>query len=150
MATRWQFGSRHRDYLYSEARTAAQLAGRGDHPICVHCDLPVTPGQDWDEAHVGTPRCFGGKAKGIAHRRCNQLDNNLVITPLAAKANEVRKRHLGIKGPGLGRHPMRGGRRSRERKTMHHGVTRRLSPREQHAAFLRNRFFFLREDPDNG
>lgn len=147
MATRWQFGSRHRDNLYGDAKVAAHLAGRGEHPICPHCDLPVTPGQAWDEVHVTVPRCFGGKSKTVGHRRCNQLDNNQVVTPAAAKANEVRKRHLGITGPGLGRNPMRGGRRSRERKTMGHGVQPRLTGRQKHAAFLRKRFFFLRDEP---
>jgi hypothetical protein len=146
MATNWQFGSRHRDYLYSEARTAAQLAGRGNFPICPHCDLPVQPGQAWDEVHVGTPKVFGGKSKTVGHRRCNQLDNNLVVTPAAARANEVRKRHLGIKGPGLGRTPMRGGVRSRERKTMRHGVVRRLTHAQAHAAFLRRRYGVFQDE----
>ena len=148
MATHWQFGSRHRDYLYSEARAAAELAGRGKYPVCPHCDLPVTPGQAWDEVHVTVPRCFGGKSKTVGHRRCNQLDNNQAVTPLAAKAREVRKRHLGIKGPGLGRHPMRGGRRSREKRTMCRGVEARRTHAELHAAFLRHRFFFLQDDPE--
>ena len=148
MATRWQFGSRHRDYLYGEDKVAAHLAGRGEHPICVHCDRPVTPDQDWDEAHTGAPRCFGGKSKGIGHRRCNQEDNNKVVTPAFAKAERVRKRHLGITGPGLGRHAMRGGRRSRERRTMNNGVQARTTHAQRHAAFLRHRFFFLRDEPE--
>jgi hypothetical protein len=147
MATRWQFGSRHRDNLYGEAKVAAYLAGRGEHPICPHCDLPVTPGQAWDEVHVTVPRVFGGKSKTVGHRRCNQLDNNLVVTPAAAKANEARKRHLGIKGPGLGRNPMRCGRRSRQRKTMNHGVQPRLTHAQRHALFMRARYPFLRDEP---
>lgn len=150
MAYKPQFGSRHRDYVYSEAKTAAQLAGRGDFPICPHCQLPVTPGQAWDECHVGVPKVFGGKSKVPGHRRCNQLDNNQVVTPAAAKANEVRKRHLGIKGPGLGRAPMRGGVRSKERKTMHGGVVRRQSHAEAHAAFLQARYgVFQQEEPQS-
>ena len=148
MAYKPRFGSKHRDYLYSAAKTDAYLAGRGEFPICPHCDLPVTPDQAWDEVHVTVPKCFGGKSKTVGHRRCNQLDNNQVVTPMAAKANEVRKRHLGIKGPGLGRHPMRGGRRSQERKTMRNGVQPRLTLAQQHRAYLKRRFFFLRDDGD--
>ncbi len=114
----------------------------------MHCDLPVTPDQSWDRAHVTVPRSFGGKSVGVGHTRCNQLDNNLVVTPMAAKASEVRKKFLGIKGPGLGRSPMRCGRRSRERRTMNHGVQPRLSIREKHQDFLRRRYFIEVEDID--
>jgi hypothetical protein len=134
-------GNKHRDYLYSEARTNAHLAGRGEYPICPHCNLPVTPDQDWDEVHVGAPACFGGKSKTVGHRRCNQLDNHRNVTPAHAKAERVRKRHLGITGPGLGRHPMRAGRRSRFRKKINGGLEPRLTLAEKHAAFLRERYF---------
>lgn len=143
---RYRFGSKHRDYLYSAARTQAHLAGRGEFPICTHCDLPVTPDQDWDEAHITVPKCFGGKSTGVAHRRCNQLDNNQVVTPSAAKAKRVHDKHVGIKGPGLGRAPMRCGRRSGQRKTMRYGVQPRTTHAERHAAFMRDRFFFLRDE----
>lgn len=146
MAMNYRFGSRKRDDLYSGAKVAAYLAGRGEFPICPHCDLPVTPDQAWDEAHVGTPKCFGGKSVMVGHRRCNRLDNNQVVTPAFAKSERVRKKHLGISGPGLGRAPMQCGRRSRQRKTMNGGVVRRTTHAERHAAFLRNRFFFLRDD----
>jgi hypothetical protein len=149
MATRWKYGSRHRDYLHSEARADAYLAGRGEHPICNLCDQPITPDQDWDESHdPGQPRCFGGKSKALAHVACNREHGAKVVTPAFAKAERVRKRHLGITGPGLGRHPMRCGRRSRERKTMNHGVQPRLSVKQKHAAYLARRFFFLRDDGD--
>lgn len=148
MAMKYRFGSRHRDELYSGAKVAAYLAGRGEFPICPHCDLPVTPDQAWDEAHVGTPKCFGGKSKMVGHRECNQRDNHLNVTPAFAKSERVRKRHVGITGPGLGRHPMRCGRRSRETKTMGRGVQRRTTYAERHARFLRERFFFLRDDND--
>ena len=148
MAYRPQFGSKHRDYVYSAAKADAYLAGRGDHPICPHCDQPVTPGQAWDEVHVDVPRCFGGKAKAVGHRRCNERDNNEVVTPAAAKARAVHKKHVGIKGPGLGRHPMRCGRRSNERKTMRHGVQPRRTLGERHREFVRQRFFLDIEDID--
>lgn len=141
MAYKAQFGTKARDYLYSREKTAAYLDGRGKFPICPHCDLPVTPDQMWDEAHITVPRCFGGKAVGVGHRECNQRDNHLVVTPNFAKAEEVRKKFVGIKGPGLGRSPMRCGRRSRERKTMHHGVQPRTTLAQRHAEFLRTRFF---------
>jgi hypothetical protein len=148
MATRWQFGSRHRDNLYGDAKVAAYLAGRGEHPICNLCDRPVTPDQAWDESHdPSRHRCFGGKSKGIAHSLCNREHGAKVVTPAFAKAERVRKRHLGITGPGLGRNPMRCGRRSRQRKTMSHGVQPRLTHAQRHALFMGARYPFLRDEP---
>jgi hypothetical protein len=136
------FGSKLREQVWQLECLAAHRAGRGQYPICVHCDLPVTPGQAWDRSHVTVPRVFGGKLVGVGHRRCNQRDNNLVVTPTAAKATRVHKQHVGITGPGLGRAPMRCGRRSLQSKTMRHGVQPRLSHAEKHAAFLAKRFGF--------
>ena len=141
MAYEPRFGSKHRDYLYSREKTAAYTAGRGNFPICPHCDLPVTPDQAWDEAHIAVPKAFGGKSTGVGHRDCNRLDNNRNVTPAVAKAEAVRKKFVGITGPGLGRSPMRCGRRSRERKTMCNGVQPRVSLADRHAAFLRARYF---------
>lgn len=148
MAYRPKFGSKHRDYIYSAARTEAHVAGRGEHPICPHCNLPVTPDQAWDEVHVGAPRCHNGKSTAVGHRRCNQLDNNNVVTPTAAKAERVRKRHVGITGSGLGRHPMQAGRRSGFKKTFAHGLQPRLTLAQQHAAFLRKRYPAFVEDSE--
>lgn len=147
MAYRPKFTTRHRDYLYSEARAAAGLAGRGEHPICPICDAPVFGDiEPWDEVHVTVPRCFGGKSKTVGHRRCNQLENNTTVTPAFAKAERVRKRHLGITGPGLGRHPMPCGRRSSLRKTMTGEVLPRPNPGQAHRDFVRRRRFVEVED----
>jgi hypothetical protein len=148
MAYRAQFTTRRRDYLYSREKNFAQINGRGDFPICPHCDLPVTPDQAWDEAHIETPRCFGGKSTGVGHRTCNQLDNHQNVTPVFARAEEVRKKFVGIKGPGLGPAPMRCGRRSAQTKTMRHGVQPRLTGAQKHRDFLRRRFFVEVEDID--
>lgn len=141
MAYKPLYGSTLREQVWQLECLAAHKAGRGEFPICVHCDLPVTPGQDWDRAHITVPRAFNGKSVGVGHRKCNQLDNNLVVTPAAAKAKAVWKKHHGISGPGLGQHPMRAGRRSGQRKTMRHGLQPRLTHAERHAAFIAKRFF---------
>jgi hypothetical protein len=117
------------------------ISGRGEFPICPHCDLPVTPDQAWDRAHITVPRALGGKSVGVGHRRCNQQDNNQVVTPAVAKAEEVRKKFVGITGPGLGPAPMRCGRRSGQRKTMRHGVQPRLTGAQKHRAFFARRYF---------
>jgi hypothetical protein len=57
-----------------------------------------------------------------------------------AKTRGQRDFHLGIKGPGLGRRPMRGGRRSRERKTFRHGVQPRVTYSQQHLALMQKRY----------
>lgn len=150
MAYQPQFGSKARDYLYSREKNAAHFAGRGDFPICPHCDQPVKPDQAWDRVHVGVAKAFGGKLLRVGHRKCNQLDNNRVVTPAFAKAEAVRKKFVGIKGPGLGDRPMRCGRRSLETKTMRHGVMPRLTYAEKHAAFLKRRYFVEVPDIDGG
>lgn len=141
MAYKPLFGSRLREQVWQLECLVARKAGRGDYPICIHCDLPVTPDQAWDRAHATVARAFGGKSVGVGHRRCNQLDNNQVVTPMAAKADAVRKKHLGISGPGLGRSPMQAGRRSRISKTIGGGVRPRLTHAQKHAAFLAARSF---------
>lgn len=117
----------------------AYLEGRGRSPICPHCDLAVTPGQMWDKCHVGAPRWSGGKRLQVGHRVCNQLHNQKIDTPAFAKSNRVRDRHIGAKGPGLGPHPMRAGRRSGVSKTFRHGLVPRRTHAQKHAAFLAGR-----------
>jgi hypothetical protein len=141
MAYTPKFGSKLREQVWQLECLVAHKAGRGQYPICVHCDLTVTPDQAWDRAHVAVPRALGGKSVGVGHRKCNQLDNNQVVTPMVAKADAVRKKFLGIDGPGLGRAPMAAGRRSRVRKTMNHGVQPRLTLAQRHKAFLAKRYF---------
>ncbi|WKA31579.1 hypothetical protein [Bradyrhizobium roseum] len=143
MAYRPRFGSREREQVWQLECLAAHKAERGKFPICVHCDGPVTPDQAWDRAHITVPRAFGGKSVGVAHRRCNQDDNHLVVTPAAAKARETFKKFVGIKGVGLGPTPMQGGRRSLQSKTMRHGVQPRLTGAQKHAAFMRKRYLFI-------
>lgn len=148
MAYTPRFGTKLREQVWQLECLAAYRAGRGKLPICIHCDQPVTPGQDWDRAHIEVPRAFGGKSVGVGHRKCNQRDNNLVVTPAAGKAREVYKKHHGISGPGLGNSPMRCGRRSGQRKTMNHGVQPRLTLAQQHKAFLARRYFLEVDDVD--
>jgi hypothetical protein len=130
MAYKPRFGSRRREQLYQREALAAHKAGRGEFPVCVHCGLPVT-GKAWDESHVGAPAALGGKVTGVGHRLCNRLDNNRVVTPMVAKVKRVRLRHLGVTGPGLGRHALPGGRRSNISKTFADGVVARLSGTER-------------------
>jgi hypothetical protein len=134
------FGSRKRENLWQACRVTAYLAGRGDCPICNLCDTPVTADQDWHESHLpwrGAPAHL--RSVGIAHKDCNLLHGRTVVVPAFAKADRINDRRLGLKGPGLGRHPMRAGRLSRVTKTMRRGVQPRLSIAERHAAFLARR-----------
>lgn len=148
MAYKPLFGTRLREQVWQLECLVAYKAGRGDYPICVHCDLPVTPADAWDRAHITVPRALGGKSVGVGHRRCNQQDNNKVVTPMVAKAEAVRKKHVGITGPGLGESPMRFGRRSGQRATMRHGVQPRLTGAQKHRDFLRRRYFIDVDDID--
>lgn len=148
MAYKAQFGTKARDYLYSREKHFAGRTGRGNFPICPHCNLPVTPDQAWDEAHVDIPRAFGGKTTAVGHRDCNQRDNHEVVTPRFAKANRVYKKHVGIIVAGLGPHAMGAGRRSALTKTMRNGVQPRLTGAEKHRQFMAQRCFVEVEDID--
>ena len=147
MAYKPRFGSKQREALHQREALAAHKAGRGPHPICVHCNLPVTPGQAWDESHITVPAAFGGKDVGVGHRRCNQLDNNQVVTPMAAKARRARLDHVGVTGPGLGRHALPGGRRAAVSKTMRGQVVPRLTLSEKLAVLRAKRAFCTTEIP---
>lgn len=146
MAYKPLFGTKLREQVWQLECLVSRKAGRGDYPICVHCDIPVTPGQAWDRSHVDVPRALGGKSVGVGHRACNQLDNNLVVTPTVAKAEAVRKKHVGITGPGLGRHPMQCGRRTLRSKTMGNGVQPRKTHAQKHREFLAKRYFVEVDD----
>jgi hypothetical protein len=147
MAYKPRFGTRLREALYQREQLAAHKAARGEFPICVHCDQPVTPGQAWDEAHVGTPRALGGTDVGVGHRLCNRLDNNVNVTPTVARVKRVRLRHLGVTGPGLGRHALPAGKRSPLRKTVKGTVVARLSGAEKHRRLMARRNFASAEEP---
>lgn len=134
------FGSLKREALWLSERLKAYLAGRGIDPICNLCDTPVSAKEPWHESHhPDQPKVFGGKSVGIAHKACNELHNNLVVTPAVAHCDRVRKRFLGLAGPGLGRYPMAAGRRSKITKTMGRGVQPRRTLAEKHAATMAKR-----------
>lgn len=147
MAYRPQFNTKRRDYIFSREKLKAYNAGLGENPICVHCNLPVLPIEEWDESHIGAPAALGGRVVGVGHRACNQLDNNKVVTPMVARAKSMAAHHEGRKGPGLGRYPMRAGRRSAISKTFKGRVVARLTLGEKLAA-LRARRFFVVETPE--
>lgn len=130
-----------REQLFNRERVAAKAAGRGDHPICNRCGLPVTPGQAWDESHEPTPQAFGGHATGVAHARCNREHGSKEVWPLVAKTNRKRRYHIGASGPGLGPCPMACGRRSRQSKSMRHGIVKRETQGQKHQRMLAKRYF---------
>lgn len=138
-AMRWMFGSKRRHDLWLRCKYLAQDAGRGDLPICPHCDLPVAKTDDWHACHVGRARSNGGKCVRVGHAACNLKDARQVVVPNNAKADRQRAFHEGRRGPGLGRCPMRAGRRSKETKTFRHGVVRRRSLSEKLAETLARR-----------
>lgn len=127
MARRKRLSPTKREALWDREAKLACAAGRGPHPICNRCDCAVTPGQAWDESHEPIAAAFGGSETGVAHRLCNREHGAQVVWPAVAKSDRVRRFHIGASGPGRGRHPMRGGRRSNERKTFSHGVIPRLT-----------------------
>jgi hypothetical protein len=104
-----------------------RCCGGNEYPLCNLCELPILPGQDWDESHIGAPAALGGRTTGVAHRRCNRQHGSDVVTPMVAKVKRIRRKHLGIETPGMGKRRMAAGRNSRISKTMRHGIVPRLT-----------------------
>lgn len=127
------YSTRDRYNIFQREKANAWIEGRGRLPICVHCDLPVDPLHClWDVSHRTVPRAFGGKSVGIGHHECNMADGR-DVTRAFHRSNSVRASHIGADGPGLGKTPMQGGRRSRLSKTMRNGPVPRLTQAEKHA-----------------
>lgn len=115
--------AREREALYHDECHKALSEGRGEYPICRLCDLAVLPGQMWHANHQAhKPRWLGGAIDGISHARCNLRHNNQIDTPLFAKNERIRKRHLDLK---RSRTPLPGGRDDRLKKRMDGTVVER-------------------------
>lgn len=144
MATRRMFNSKRRETVWLRGKHAAYVAGRGSQPICPHCDLPVFESDDWDECHhPHAARAFGA-GNGLddvtpGHHACNMRHGAQVVTPAKAKADRIRRKHIGAQRPGMGRFAMPGGRRSQRRKTVSGQVVERTTGAERHAAMLASR-----------
>lgn len=91
--------AKQREQLWDRECDNARDRGRGDYPICNLCDLPVQPGQSWDESHVGRPKALGGTETGIAHRRCNRHHGAKHVVPFVAKAKRMRRKFIGAGVP---------------------------------------------------
>jgi hypothetical protein len=105
--------SKQREQLYEREAAKARADGRGEHPICRLCDLPIVPGSAWQENHEGhKPFWLGGAVDGISHAKCNRINNREYATPLFAKAERQRKGFLDFKRsrtplPGGKDHPLK-------------------------------------------
>lgn len=128
--------TRRREALFDSCRDAAGM---------VHCNIcggKVDParGDDWAESHWPIPKSLGGTATGVAHFRCNAIDGQQNVTPIAAKVKRIKRRHERITGPGLSAKPLPCGKRSRFTKTFHHGVMPRVTQAERHRALMAKRY----------
>jgi hypothetical protein len=94
MPYRYRFNSKRRDALWAAECFRAHVAGAGSLPICNLCGRPVSTTEKWHESHdPARPRCFGGRAVGVAHRVCNLQHGARVVVPAIAKAKRLRSRH---------------------------------------------------------
>lgn len=142
MAYKPMFNSADREKLWLRCRTTAYLDGRADGTFCICnlCELPVYQTDAWDESHdPAKPKAFGGKSVAVAHRACNRAHGAKVVTPAVAKSNRVRRRANGAFGPGMGRYPMRAGRRSSIKCKVGGGVVPRLTLAQKEARFRKKR-----------
>lgn len=113
-----------REELYDAEALKAKEAGKGNLPICVHCDLPIEGGRErWDVAHdPGKPSWMGGEIVGISHSRCNRKHNNDVDTPKYFKFRRLRQRSIGAT---RSLYPLPGGRDDRLKKKVNGQVVER-------------------------
>lgn len=124
MFPRRRLTAKQRESLWICESEKAREAGRGEHPICALCDLSIIPGSAWDESHQKhKPRWLGGTVDGIAHRRCNRIWNNRHDTPLFAKNERVRKRHMDFT---RSQNPLPGGRDDKLKKKITGRVVERF------------------------
>lgn len=107
--------------------------------ICNLCGLEVAPGHDWKpwegdwhESHIGVPKAHDGNTVGIAHKRCNELDNITFVIPHFARTKRLFRKHNGIDGPGLSKDALPAGRRSNITKKLNGSVEPRLSGSQKH------------------
>jgi hypothetical protein len=105
---------------------ASEVEGNGT-VSCNLCHGRVWPTDSWAVSHVGTPAALGGTDIGVAHKLCNDRDNISFVIPLVARAKRLRRRHLGITGPGLGDNPLPGGRRANVSKKLNGEVVPRVA-----------------------
>lgn len=106
------------------------------------CNAQLTPGNRiydhiiaWEISHDSS---FGNCQ--VICTRCDREKKTPADARRIAETRHKRDFHLGITGPGLGRSPMRGGRRSRERKTFRHGVVPRVTQQEAHRRMIAKRY----------
>jgi hypothetical protein len=134
MACRPKFGSKKREALWAREvhKAYVESDGRLRTPVCNLCGLPVDENEPWHESHCPSrAKSFGGKSVGVAHAPCNLKHGCEVVTPMFAKSNRIRARHLGLKRPGQGRHPMPAGRDTKISRTVSGRVVSRLSLSEK-------------------
>lgn len=116
MTSRTRLSSKQREQLYRSEIEKARAAGLGDFPICRLCSFSILPGRRWNQNHESAkPRWLGGTIDGISHEKCNFDHNYKIDTPLWAKNERIRKRHLDLK---RSRTPLPGGRDDQIKKTM--------------------------------
>jgi hypothetical protein len=114
MPFRRRLTTTQRRALYDAAVKVAREAGK-EFPDCNLCRLPIRPGEQWEESHVGRPAAFGGTDSGVGHRRCNRKHGSQVVVPMVAKAKRTGDKFLDIKRT---RTPLPGGRDDPRKRTM--------------------------------
>lgn len=137
--SRPSYRARIRERIY-EAACVDTDGKPAKQPDCNICGLPVFPGDAWDISHMPVPAALGGEKAGVAHRDCNQLHNNQVVTPMVAKTKRQRRKHVGAERPGMGPHALPCGKGSKLKKTIRGEVVPRTTQSEEHMRFMAQRF----------
>lgn len=124
MTFRRRLSTTAREQLYDSEAAKARINQRGELPICNICDTPIDGVRSaWDVSHdPAIPGWLGGAVTGIAHRRCNREHNAAHDTPLFAKTNRVRRRHIGAT---VAQQPVPGGRDDKLKRKFNGQVVQR-------------------------
>lgn len=123
----------HNSPKYREELWDACMDAATGFVFCNLCGGRVQATEPWHESHIGAPKALEGNSVGIAHKRCNEMDNLTFVIPLVVRAKRLYRRHVGITGPGLGDTPLPAGRRSSFTKKLNGKVEPRLTQSQKHA-----------------
>jgi hypothetical protein len=114
-----------------------------ERPSGERCAMPLTPGNriyDHADPWVHSRDSSLGNCQVIC-TRCDRDKTPRDLTAIA-KVRAVTDKHLGIKGPGLGAHPMAGGRKAKSpwKRKVGGGVKVRTTQVAEHARVMAGRF----------
>jgi hypothetical protein len=114
------------------------LAFHRANGCCTNCGIPLTTGNIHYDHRIpyAISRHSGPSNCQVLCRNCHATKTATRDVPEISHGHRVELNHIGADGPGLGRHPMPGGRRARQQKKMNGRVVTRSKHAGRHARML--------------